>query len=56
MVLDGVFMQVDVNDNFFENNFISTISYFLKQSGGNISFSKYPAMCNHGLNALGGEC
>ena len=37
MALDGVFMEVDVNDNFFENNVEYTMS-LLKTEGGEYSF------------------
>ena len=37
MVLDGVFMQVDVNDNFFENNVVC-IRLLLKMEGGKYKF------------------
>ena len=47
MALDGVFMWVDVNDNFFENDVVCTM--LLLKMGGNICFSKYPAMCKCGL-------
>ena len=45
MAHDGVFMRVDVNA------FLKTMcaQLFLKTEGGNIGFSKYPAMCKHGL-------
>ena len=35
--LDGVFMRVDVNDNFFENDVVCTM-LFLKTEGGKYSF------------------
>ena len=50
MVVNGAFMQVDVNDNFFENDVVCTM-LLLKTEGGNIHFSKYPAMCKCGLGA-----
>ena len=37
MVLDGVFMHFDVNDNFFENDVVS-IMLFLKTEGGKYCF------------------
>ena len=37
MALDGVFMQVDVNDNFFENDVVCTM-LLLKTEGGKYSF------------------
>ena len=37
MALDGVFMRVDVNDNFFENDVVCTM-LFLKTEGGKYSF------------------
>jgi hypothetical protein len=42
MALDGVFMQVDVNDNVHD-------IIFEKLRMGNICFSKYPAMYKPGL-------
>ena len=37
MLLDGVFMRVDVNDNFFENDVVCTM-LFLKTEGEKYSF------------------
>ena len=37
MVLDGVFMRFDVNDNFFENDVVCTM-LFLKTEGGKYLF------------------
>jgi len=44
MVLDSVFVRVDVNDNFFDNGIVCTM-LLLKTEGGHICFSKYLAMC-----------
>ena len=46
MVLDGVFMRVDVKDHFFLT--MLCVVLFLKTVGGNINFSKYPAMYKRG--------
>ena len=51
--LNGIFMRVDVNDNFFENNVVFTM-LFLKTKGGILFFSKYPAMCKRGLSLCSG--
>ena len=37
MALDGVFMRVDVKDNFFENDVVCTM-LFLKTEGGKYLF------------------
>ena len=37
MALDGVFMRVDVNDNFFENDVVCTM-LLLKTEAGKYSF------------------
>ena len=37
MLLDGAFMRVDVNDNFFENDVVCTM-LFLKTEGEKYSF------------------
>ena len=39
--LDGVFMRVDVNGNFFENDAVCTM-LFWKTEGGKYSFLKIP--------------
>ena len=41
MPLNGVFMWVDVNDNFVENNVVCTM-LLLKTEGGKYSFLKIP--------------
>ena len=49
MALNGVFMRVHVNINFFEN-YVCTMLFFSKPRGVNICFSKYPAMYKRGLS------
>ena len=41
MALDGVFMRVDVNDNFFENDVVCTMLLLKTEGRGNICFCKY---------------
>ena len=41
MVLNGVFMHFDVNDNFFENDVVCTM-LFWKTEGGTYSFPQIP--------------
>ena len=53
MALDGVFMQVDVNDNFLENNVVCTMLFLNMEGGGNICFSKYPTMYERDLRLRG---
>ena len=44
LALNGVFMRVDVNYNFFENNVACTI-LFLKNGGGEILVSLNTLLC-----------